>query len=408
LIIPSSPVFAYIEVTSSCNNNCFGCGTVFSIDDDQASINIEVWQSILPKLKPSVVHLNLTGGEPTLSPNFVDLLSLINKLDFSFSLFTNARWHDKKKFAGSLGAASKLSEILISLHGPDAESHDGFTGISGSFIETCNNIRFAVDHNLPVFVNCIITSLNFDRIAEIVQINRKLGLQGIIFSRFVHSKESHLNPSDNQLKAAIQTIIDQKKASDIPIYSSVCIPKCFHNSNLFNGCLAGTITLTIDPWGNVRPCVMSASNCGNLLEDSLRVIWHSQEMQKWRSFIPSFCDRCSAYTSCHGGCRAAAMINGLQQDPLIRDPLPEDHSHKRIDIELPEDAIPVKCFKMRPETFGYILIQKSQVIPVAREAKDILDLCNGHTKMQAIHNRFGQDGIDLVAKLYYQGMIKFR
>ena len=408
MIIPSSPIIAYIEVTSGCNNNCFGCGTVFAIDDDQTIINIDVWQTILPTLKPSIVHLNLTGGEPTLSPNFTELLSLINKLEFSFSLFTNARWQNKKQIAGTLGASSKLSEILVSLHGPDAESHDDFTGIPGSFIETCNNIRFAANHNLPVFVNCIITSLNFDRIDEMVQINRKLGSQGLTFSRFVHSKDSHLNPSNNQLIIAIETIREQMKSSDIPIYSSVCVPKCFHNSMLFNGCLAGTITLTIDPWGNVRPCVMSALNCGNLVENSLQAIWHSGEMQKWRDFIPSFCNRCSAYTSCHGGCRAAAMINGLQQDPLIRDPLPIDHHNKRTAIELPKDASPVKCFKMRPEPFGYILIQNSQVIPVTREAKDILDMCNGNTKMHEIYKLFGQDGIDFVAKLHYQGMIKLR
>jgi radical SAM protein with 4Fe4S-binding SPASM domain len=385
-----------------------GCGTVFAIEDNQTIINIDVWQTILPKLKPAVVHLNLTGGEPTLSPHFTELLSLINKLEFSFSLFTNARWHSKKQIVGALGASSRFSEILVSLHGPDPESHDRFTGIPGSFIETCNNIRFAVDHHLRIFINCIITSLNFDRIDEMVQTNRKLGSQGITFSRLVCLKENQLNPSNHQLISAIQAITDQMRDSDIPIFSSVCIPKCFHNSMLFNGCLAGTITLTIDPWGNVRPCVMSALNCGNLLDSSLPVIWHSEELQKWRRLIPSFCDRCSAYASCHGGCRAAAIINGLQQDPLIRDPLPINHDKKRIEIKLPKDASPVKYFKMRPEPFGYILIQNSQVIPVSGEAKDILDMCNGDTKMHEIYELFGQDGIDLVAQLHDQGMIKLR
>ncbi len=408
MIIPSSPVFAYLEVTSSCNNNCSGCGTVFAVDDNQTIINIDVWQTILSKLKPAVVHLNLTGGEPTLSPNFTELLTLINKLEFSFSLFTNARWPSKKQIVGTLGAFSGFSEILVSLHGPDAQSHDGFTGIPGSFIETCKNIRFAADHHLRVFINCIITSLNFDRIEEMVRINRKLGSQGITFSRFVCLKENQLNPSNPQLISAIQAITNQMRDSDIPIFSSVCIPKCFHNSTLFNGCLAGTITLTIDPWGNVRPCVMSAANCGNLLDSSLQVIWHSEGMQKWRRFIPSFCDRCSVYTSCHGGCRAAAMINELPQDPLIRDPLPIDLHDKRKKINLPKEARPVKCFQMRPEPFGYILIQNSQVVPVSGEAKAILDMCTGDTKMHEIYKLFGQDGIDLVAQLHNRGLIILR
>lgn len=406
MITPTAPIFAYIEVTSSCNNNCIGCGTVFARDDDHAPVNIEVWRSILPKLESKVVHLNLTGGEPTLSPNFPELLSLINGYGFGFSLFTNAKWHNKEQLCQILGASSTLSEILISLHGPDSESHDRFTGIVGSFRETCANIRFAADQNLPVFINCIITSLNFDRIDEMVQLNRILGYRGIVFSRYVSSTENHLNPSHKQLRAAIETIAGQTKSSGIQIYSSVCIPKCFNDSTLFNGCLAGTISITIDPWGNVRPCVMSDSICGNLMDKSLKEIWYSDQMQAWRRFIPSVCHRCSAYSSCHGGCRAAAMKNGMQQDPLISEPLPADISPTKIEVEIPINARPLKCFETRSEPFGFILIKNSQVVPVARGAKQILDLCNGDTKMQALYNRFGQDGIDLVAKLYSLGMIK--
>lgn len=411
LIIPSSPIIAYIEVTSNCNNNCSGCGTVFAdfADKDNKTdnkINLDVWQTILPKLKPSVAHLCVTGGEPTLDQNFSELLSLISNFEFSLSLFTNARWPNKNQLTAELCATSKLSEILVSLHGPDPESHEGFTGVTGSFIEACNTIRHAVDHDLPVCVNCIITTLNSDRINDMVQISRKLGSQSITFSRFVCAENNRLNPSKKQLIAAIGKIRDQIKASDFPIYSSVCIPKCFNNSMLFNGCYAGTTTLTIDPWGDVHPCVMSAQNCGSLIEKSLHEIWHGEVIQKWRNFIPSLCNRCSAYSSCHGGCRVAALKNGRQQDPLIRDPLPIDHHNKSAEIEISKDASPVKCFKMRAEPFGYILVQNSHVIPVSREAKDILDMCNGNSKMHELYDLFGQDGINLVAKLHSQGMIK--
>ncbi|MCD6345270.1 MAG: radical SAM protein, partial [Anaerolineae bacterium] len=185
MLVLSTPIFAYIELTSQCNNHCPGCGNVFAGNRDSSPLPVDQWHRILHKLRPHLLHLCLTGGEPTLYPEFEEILGLICQLDIPFSLFTNARWHNPERVTRLLRNSPGLVEIFVSLHGPDSKSHDAFTGVVGSFQETCENIRRAVTAALSVSTNTIITRLNFNRVDEVLQLGQDLGASSITFSRYI-------------------------------------------------------------------------------------------------------------------------------------------------------------------------------------------------------------------------------
>jgi radical SAM protein with 4Fe4S-binding SPASM domain len=406
MLVLSTPIFAYIELTSRCNNHCPGCGNVFAGNRDLAPLPVDQWHWILRKLQPDILHLCLTGGEPTLYPEFEELLALIRELDIPFSLFTNARWHDPGRVVRLLRNSPGLAEILVSLHGSDSKSHDAFTGVVGSFQETCENIRRAVTAALSVSINTIVTRLNFDRIDEILQIGQDSGAFSITFSRYVTSCDDGLSPSHDQLISAMDAVDKQSQASTL-VFSSVCIPQCFHPSS-FGGCLAGVTSCTVDPWGNVRPCVFAPVLCGNLLEQTTEEIWQGEAMQHWREMIPEPCTRCVEFSRCHGGCRAAAMMRGLKQDPLMRQPVLEKEPSVLPRVTLRNSARPVGRFTMRAEPFGYVLVRGSQVTPVTQEAKPVLEACDGRTRLEDLGERFGQEALDFIATLYLRGMIELR
>ena len=98
------------------------------------------------------------------------------------------------------------------------------------------------------------------------------------------------------------------------------IPHCFAANGSY-GCLAGIAQATIDPWGNMRPCNHAPLMCGNLLEQSLEEIWRSPAMEAWRGMIPVECTGCREFAVCRGGCRATAILRGLEKDPLIGKPV---------------------------------------------------------------------------------------
>jgi radical SAM protein with 4Fe4S-binding SPASM domain len=64
-----------------------------------------------------------------------------------------------------------LSRIAVSLDGPDAESHDAFRGVRGSYAWTLQIIDAAIDLGLPLQINCTIskrTLPHFNAMAALV------------------------------------------------------------------------------------------------------------------------------------------------------------------------------------------------------------------------------------------------
>lgn len=401
----SIPAFAYIELTSQCNNRCPSCGNVF---DETATppLSAAQWCKVLLKLATHVLRLRLTGGEPTLHPEFEAIVGTARELEIPFALFTNARWRDPDGVIRLLRDSPCFAGLLISLHGPDPESHDAFTDVPGSFEETCTNIRRAVAAGLPVSTSTILTRLNCDRVAEVVQLSQELGVAHAVFNRYLTARADHLTPTNDQLITAMHDVDAQREAG-ATVRFSVCTPQCFYPSSS-TGCLAGIAYCTVDPWGNVRPCNHAPLICGNLLEQSIEEIWHGSEMQRWREMIPAQCYDCLEFPKCHGGCRAVAMVHGLEKDPLIGKPILEKAQEPSEELVLYERAYPVGHFAMRPEPFGYMLVRGNRVTPVRHQAKPILDALDGCSTLRQIEERFGQKALDFVGSLYQKGFVELK
>ena len=412
LLILSAPVFAFLELTPFCNNRCPGCGNVFASRVGKNTLagginpplSARQWQEVLDKLRPYVFSVRLTGGEPTLHPEFEEIVSLVAGRGLSFSLFTNARWPQPGEIIRLLKEAPGFTSLLVSLHGPDPASHDAFTGVPGSFRETTANVRRAASAGLTVNISTIITNLNYNRIPEMIDLAQELGAKAIVFNRFLTVHDSTLAPTEEQLITAMQAV-DEARRAGAPVRFSVCIPQCFYPSSS-TGCLAGVAYWTVDPWGNVRPCNHAPLLCGNILEQSVEEIWNGEAMQRWREMIPSDCFGCLEFPRCHGGCRAIALIKGLDYDPLMRGPIIEKRASPPEKYALYAGARPVSRFQIRPEPFGYVLVRHSRVVPVSVDAKPILDACNGSTTLTEIQERFGQSGLNLVGYLYKMGMVE--
>lgn len=399
----SSPVFAYLELTFLCNSRCPGCGNVFARDALRPPLSAAQWREVLLKLKPHIFRLRLTGGEPTLHPEFEDIVGFIHELDIPFAIFSNGRWLDPERLVTFLRSIPQFSGFLISLHGATPAAHDAFTDVKGSFEETVTNIGLAIEAGLSVNTSTIITKQNYADIADIVQLSVGLGAQHAVFNRYVGQELDGISPSNEELKKAMQAI-DEERETGARVKFSVCIPQCFYPSSS-TGCLAGIAYFTIDPWGNVRPCNHAPLICGNLLEQSVEEIWNSKAMEYWRDLIPFQCQQCLELPKCHGGCRAQAMLLGLDKDPLIGKPVLTKPQEPLEELVLYEEARPLSRFAMRPEPFGYVLVQGNRVAPVSHEAKAVLDVLDGQTTLRQIERRFGEQALSFVGSLYRQGLV---
>ncbi|HID29273.1 MAG TPA: radical SAM protein [Desulfobacterales bacterium] len=404
ILVLSAPVLYSLELTPACNNLCPGCSNVFAGQRERPHLTLEGWQAILDKIKPHAHLVKLTGGEPTLYPHFSGIVTYLQKLDISFSLFTNGCWPDPKHLIALLKAIPQFRGFLISLHGATPATHEAFSGVPGSFERTVGNIKRAIEAGLPVTTSTVITKQNFRELGQIAEFAESLGAHHAVFNRYLGKPLPGIEPTEEELKEAVQNI-EGLRSKGAKVKFGNCIPQCFTPSSS-TGCLSGVAYCTIDPWGYMRPCNHASLRCGNVLEQSVEEAWQSPEMQRWREMIPEQCHRCVEFSQCHGGCRAMAWELGIEKDPLIGSPFALKQKPPER-IVLYEGWRPVRSFNVRQERFGYVLMRGNRIAPVAFEDKAVLDACDGQRTLREIEGQLGARGLKLVAQLYKKGLIEF-
>jgi radical SAM protein with 4Fe4S-binding SPASM domain len=405
----SRPLSFYLELTPACNNNCPACSNAFvagtrrTIASEPPPLPAEGWRQVVELLRPFAYRLKLTGGEPTLHPEFVEIVHHVATTGIPFTLFTNGRWRNADQLLGLLAATPNFEGLLISLHGSSAADHQAFTTTPGSFDDTLQGVRAAVERGIGVILSCVITAHNWARIDEMVALARRLGAQGVVFNRFLGRPMAGLVPTPVQLHAAIERV-EALRATGTPVKLGNCVPTCFAPTAQ-PGCLAGVAFLTIDPWGRVRPCNHAPEIVGHMLEQPIEHIWHSPEMEAWRQPRSEACTGCVVVDTCRGGCRALAAADPSGHDPLMHAPLIAADRSDPVDVFLFTGSRPMARFARRAEVLGPVLLRGNQLFVAAHDDEAVLDLLDGEKTLADIKARCGQRGLDLVASLYHCGMI---
>jgi radical SAM protein with 4Fe4S-binding SPASM domain len=318
----SLPAIYSLELNPACNNRCTGCSNVFVANrlsqptlPYSSPLTWREWETVLATIAPHATKLALTGGEATLHPHFSIILARIQHYALPFTLFSNGRWQDPEHIIELLANTSLCNGLLISLHGANAEAHDAFSGVNGSFEETVATIQRSAAAGLRVHTNTVLTRLNSAQIEEMVAFSQSLGAKRAVFNRPIGNMSQSLAlPTPLLFQSLRHLEFLASQGMSVKIGSG--LPLCTIQ-NGGTGCVAGISSCTIDPWGNVRPCNHAPQIAGNLFEQTLETIWSSPTMQEWREYLPDDCTRCALLASCHGGCRAEAMLKNMSGDPLI-------------------------------------------------------------------------------------------
>jgi len=172
-----------LHLTYSCPEACVFC----SEDHRMRAFNAfpVTWKRIAAVLRKhrqrGVTAVHLTGGEPTIHPQFVETLALARGLGMRTSVGTIGTMLARPEFAER--ALPHLNEGLFSLHGPNPAVHDALAGRSGSFEQVTAAIRRAV--RMPGFmaaVNTVITPANVEHLAETAELADSLGVQLLVIS----------------------------------------------------------------------------------------------------------------------------------------------------------------------------------------------------------------------------------
>jgi radical SAM protein with 4Fe4S-binding SPASM domain len=397
----SWPAVYALELTPACNNRCTGCSNVYQDVRTHRPASAEIWEGWLAQFGPEAARFHLTGGEPTLHPEFLRIVRAALSYEAHVTVFTNARWHRPDQLLTALRGAANLMGFLVSLHGPTAESHEAFSGQPGSFDEAVTNIRRAVGAGFTVALCAVLNRHNLGEIHELVALGKQLGVEHIAFNRYLGPRLAELEPTQGALRAAIRDIEQLSRTGESVRFGNG-IPQCFAR-NGSEGCLAGAAYVAIDPWGAVHPCPRSRTVLGSLETQTLFDVWHGDKMAAWRSLLDTRCGACAAYQRCHGGCRVMQEYRNAR-DPQCTQPLAR-YRPPTAPCEVPGAARPTASLRARPESFGYTLLGRGNAVPVSAAGLEVIQACDGKATFAELAARYGWPGLDLLGMLLHLNML---
>jgi pyruvate-formate lyase-activating enzyme len=173
-----------LHLTYTCPERCSFCSEEHRME--QYKPYAVTWGRVATVLRThasrGVKNVHLTGGEPTIHPQFVEVLALAKKLGMRTSVGTIGTMIARPDFAAR--AMPYLDEALFSLHGPTAEIHDAMAGRAGSFEQVCaaiTNAR-ALRSDFHAYVNTVVTRQNVEALPDTAALADALGAELIVIS----------------------------------------------------------------------------------------------------------------------------------------------------------------------------------------------------------------------------------
>ena len=157
-----------------CNNNCLFCyddhHTRYQ-DFDQAKKSLRS----LRETQRVVNMQTFLASEATIHPRFLDLLSEAQALGFEkIGTITNGRMLADETFCEEAFRRG-LQDVRLSLHGPDAATHDALTRVKGSYAQAVRGLVNVIrqskrrGYERNVFVSYVVTRLNHRKMTEFLR-----------------------------------------------------------------------------------------------------------------------------------------------------------------------------------------------------------------------------------------------
>ncbi len=164
----------WVRLTRRCNNGCLFCLDSDSHDGSAIPLAV-IEEQIRQGRKDGGQRLILSGGEPTIHPQYVDLLRLGRSLGYGWlQSVTNGRMFAYRKFANAVLGAG-LNEATFSMHGHTPELHDYLVGVEGAFDQALMGMRNLLGRAV-VNVDVVLSKVNIPHLKEILEFYIDLGI----------------------------------------------------------------------------------------------------------------------------------------------------------------------------------------------------------------------------------------
>ncbi|ALC90810.1 radical SAM protein [Bacillus sp. FJAT-18017] len=170
-----NPFIVIWEVTRACQLKCVHCRADAQLTKDPRELNHEEGINLIDQIydmgNPMLVF---SGGDCMMREDLMELADYAVKKGMRVSMVPSATDNvtkEKMKQAKDVG----LSRWGFSLDAPNAEIHDAFRGVPGSFDMTIEKIKYLNELEMPLQINTVISRYNYDHLEEMSKLVAELG-----------------------------------------------------------------------------------------------------------------------------------------------------------------------------------------------------------------------------------------
>jgi radical SAM protein with 4Fe4S-binding SPASM domain len=258
------PLGGAIALTRRCNHRCRQCYNNLPAADESARAaelgTAEVMRLLDEIAAAGCVWLLFTGGEIFLRPDLLEIYDHARRQGLLVTLFTNGTLITPQ--AAAHLSRSRPFAIEVTLYGATPETYERVTGVPGSCDRCRRGIALLREHGLPLKLKSTVSNLNRHELPQMRQMAAELGLEfrfdavlnprcdgrpGALDVRLSPAEVVALDLAEPERVSALREFAEQTNREAVPAAHSAVLYRCG----------GGLFSFGIDPYGRMRPCLLS-------------------------------------------------------------------------------------------------------------------------------------------------------
>lgn len=245
------------ELTNVCNFTCAHCLRDGYVNMKGNMLNKEFIEKVLLEIKEynRKTVITFTGGEPTLHPNFAEIIAKVAEMGYSFAFVSNG-WDFVKKFPSIQKYKGNIDNITFSIDGAEEKTHDTIRQKEGSYRHLMSAIMLCRAHGIPVQLNMVVTQQNKNELEQMAMLASKLGVSALGYG---HCQETiDIKGKGIVLSHEERKDVEKEVASIQKIFSTnIYFSGDYYTTDRFSQCEQLRMeTFNIDFLGNLTLCCL--------------------------------------------------------------------------------------------------------------------------------------------------------
>lgn len=313
----ANPLSLIAELTHRCPLHCVYCSNPLELQARNNELDTATWKRVFSEASEmGVLQLNLTGGEPTLRDDLVELIEHGKKSKFYSNLITSGVGLNEEKLKRYSDAG--LDHIQLSIQDAESGPANEYAGTKAHALKL-QAAREIKKFNLAFTMNMVIHRQNICRLQAMIDLAVDLGadrleIAHVQYYGWAFKNRAMLLPTQEQVKESMDTIYAAREKLKDKVRIEFATPDYF--AKFPKPCMGGLgkTALLIDPAGRVMPChsamVLPGMHFENVRDKSLGNLEQSEAFNRFRGegWMKEPCSSCDRKSKDFGGCRCQAFL----------------------------------------------------------------------------------------------------